>query len=156
MTDGGPFADRFKRPVCEKIMHMTRLFIFGLLLACGFSSCSPDGAPVGEAEYSAKIVGDWQGTVGDTRETISFGADGGFVSQVRPRGFISNTLGQGVTGTIRGTWAIKGKSITLNISSAEDVRVLNRATTSTIETFKPNELVVKSATGDTSMFMRAL
>jgi hypothetical protein len=135
---------------------MTRLFIFGLLFACWLSSCSPDGSPVGEAEYSAKIVGDWQGTVGDTRETISFGADGGFVSQVRPRGFISNTLGQGVTGTIRGTWAIKGKSITLNISSAEDVRVLNRATTSTIETFKPNELVVKSTTGDTSMFVRAL
>jgi hypothetical protein len=135
---------------------MTRLLFFGLLLACGLSSCSPDGAPVAEAQYSAKIVGDWQGTVGDAKETISFGADGGFVSSVRPRGFISNTLGQGVTGTIRGTWAIKGKSITLNISSAEDVRVSNRATTSTIETFKPNELVVKSDTGDTAMFVRAL
>jgi hypothetical protein len=156
MTDGGRFPDRFKRSVCGKIINMTRLFIFALLFACGLSSCSPDGSPVGEAEYSAKIVGDWQGTVGDTRETISFAADGGFVSQVRPRGFISNTLGQGVTGTIRGTWAIKGKSITLNISSAEDVRVLNRATTSTIETFKPNELLVKSATGDTSIFVRAL
>jgi hypothetical protein len=139
-----------------KIMNMTRLGFFGLLFACGLSSCSPDGAPVGEAQYSAKIVGAWQGTVGDTKETISFGADGGFVSQVRPRGFISDTLGQGVTGTVSGTWAIKGKSITLNISSAEDVRVLNRATTSTIETFKPNELVVKSAAGGTTKFVRAL
>ena len=155
MTHGGRFPSRFRRSVLEKIVNMTRLGFFGLLFACGLSSCSPDGAPVGEAEYSAKIVGDWQGTVGDTNETISFGADGGFVSQVRPQGFISNTLGQGVTGTIRGTWAIKGNSITLNISSAEDVRVLNRVTTSTIETFKPNELVVKSTTGDTSMFVRS-
>src|SRR5260370_38333438 len=126
-------------------MNGPRLVFLGLLLACGLSSCSPNGAPVGEAEYSTKIVGDWQGTVGDERETISFAADGGFVSQVRPRGFISNTLGQGITGTVRGTWAIKGKTITLSIGSAEDVRVLNRATTSTIETFKPNQLVVKSA-----------
>jgi hypothetical protein len=137
-----------------KIINMSRLFLFGLLLACVLSSCSPGATPVGEAEYSAKIVGNWQGTVGDKNETISFGADGRFVSQVLPRGFISNTLGQGVTGTIRGTWAITGKSITLKISSAEDERVLNKVTTSTIETFKTNELIVKSDSGDTSTFVR--
>ncbi len=137
-------------------MTTSRLFLLSLLFAGAISSCSPNGAPVAEAEYSAKIVGDWQGTVGDERETISFGADGGFTSQVRRRGFISDTLGQGVTGMIRGTWAIIGKSITLNISSAEDVRVVNSATTSTIETFKPNEIVVKSATGGTATFVRAL
>ena len=49
---------------------------------------------------------------------------------------------------------IKGKTITLNISSAEDVSVLNRATTSTIEAFKSNELVVKSTTGGPSTFVR--
>lgn len=90
------------------------------------------------------------------RERISFGSDGNFVSHVRPRGFISNTLGQGVTGIIRGTWAIKGKSITLKISSAEDERVLNKATTSTIEKFNTNELVVKDSTGETSTFLRLL
>jgi hypothetical protein len=137
-------------------MMTSRLFLLSLLFAGAISSCSPNGAPVAEAEYSAKIVGDWQGTVGDERETISFGADGGFTSQVRRRGFISDTLGQGVTGVIRGTWAINGKSITLNISSAEDVRVLNSATTGTIETFKANEIVVKSATGGTATFVRAL
>jgi hypothetical protein len=137
-------------------MTTSRLFLLSLLFAGAISSCSPNGAPVAEAEYSAKIVGNWQGTVGDERETISFGADGGFTSQVRRRGFISDTLGQGVTGMIRGTWAIIGKSITLNISSAEDVRVVNSATTSTIETFKPNEIVVKSATGGTATFVRAL
>ncbi|MGC1578731.1 MAG: hypothetical protein WA813_21890, partial [Beijerinckiaceae bacterium] len=125
-----------------------QLFVFGL------SACSPDTASVEEAKYSAKIVGDWQGQVEGTRETISFDADGRFVSQVRPRGFISNTLGQGVTGKIFGTWAIEGKSITLNISSAEDEHVLNRTTTSTIETFKPNELVLRSSGGDTSTFVR--
>ena len=137
-------------------MTTSRLFLLSLLFAGAISSCSPNGAPVAEAEYSAKIVGDWQGTVGDERETISFGADGRFTSQVRRRGFISDTLGHGVTGMIRGTWAISGKSITLNISSAEDVRVVNSATTSTIETFKPNEIVVKSATGGTATFVRAL
>jgi uncharacterized protein (TIGR03066 family) len=128
-----------------------------MLLACGLSSCSPDERAertVGEAEYSAKIVGDWRGTVGDENETISFGADGRFVSHVRSLGFISSTLGQGVTGIIRGTWAIEGKSITLNISSDEDEHVLNKATTSTIEKFKADELVVKDSAGDTSTFVR--
>ena len=78
------------------------------------------------------------------------------MSQVRPRGFISNTLGQGVTGTIRGKWAISGKVITLNVGSAEDARLLNTTTTSTIESFKSNEFVVKSASGETSTFVRAL
>jgi hypothetical protein len=133
---------------------VTRLFLVGLLFACGLSACSPAVVPVGEADYSATIVGDWRGTVGDTSESISFGADGGFVSQVRPRGFISNTLGQGITGTIRGTWAINGKSMTLNIESAENERVLNRAATSRIEMFNSTELVVKSDSGETSTFVR--
>ena len=134
--------------------NMIRLFLAGLLIAYGLSACSPDVTPVAEAEYSAKIVGDWQGTVGGMNERISFGADGRFVSQVRPGGFISNTLSQDVTGTIRGTWAIEGKSITLNISSAEDERVLNKTTTSTIESFKPNELLVRSNNAGTSRFAR--
>ena len=109
---------------------------------------------VGEAEYSSEIVGDWQGRVEGRNETISFRADGGFISTVQPQGFIGRTLGQGVTGTIRGNWAIKGRSITLNISSAEDERVLNTVATATIESLKTNELIVKSSTGDTSTFMR--
>jgi hypothetical protein len=138
----------------KKTKNIAHLFLFGLLFACGLSSCSPEVALVGEADYPAKIVGDWQGRVGSENETISFGADGRFVSQVRRSGFISNTLGQGVTGTIRGTWAIKGKVMSLSISSAEDERVVNKATTSTIETFKPSELVVKSSTGDIATFVR--
>ena len=125
-----------------------------LLVALGLSACSTNDASVGEAEYATKIVGTWLGTVGDDKESISFNADGAFVSEVRQRGFISNTLGQGVTGTIRGTWAIKGNVITLKIADAEDVRVRNKMTTSTIEKFKLNELVVKSQNGETSTFVR--
>jgi hypothetical protein len=136
-------------------MKITRSSLFGVLVACGLStSCSPNVTPVKEAEYSATIVGDWIGTVGDMKESISFRANGSFVSHVRPQGFISNTLGQGVTGTIGGTWTIKGKSITLNITSAENERVLNKSTTSTIESFRPNELVMKSETEGTSTFIR--
>ena len=94
------------------------------------------------------------GTVGDMKEAISFSADGRFEAHLRPQGFISNTLGQGVTGTIGGTWAIKGTSITLSITSAEDERVLNKSTTSTIEAFRPNELMVKSSNDGTSHFVR--
>ena len=109
-----------------------------LLLACGVLSCAPKANPVPESQYRTKLLGDWVGTVGDMKETISFHADGGFTSQVRQMGFISNTLGQGVTGTIRGTWVLQGKVITLNITSAEDARVLNKVATSTIESLKAN------------------
>jgi hypothetical protein len=43
-----------------------------------------------------------------------------------------------------------------DIVNVENDRVLNRATTSTIEAFKANDLVVKSAAGDTSKFVRML
>jgi hypothetical protein len=138
------------------IMSTVRLSCVALLLALGLSECSSDGAPVAERDYATKIVGQWQGTVGDVNEAITFGADGKFVSHVRQRGFISNTLGQGVTGTIRGTWAIQGKSITLKIDSAENERVLNKQTMSTIEAFRPNELVVKSDGAGTATFVRVL
>jgi len=132
----------------KKISLLALIFVFGLL------SCAPDGAAIDEAQYAAKIVGDWQGTVADVNETISFSADGRFMSRVRRRGFISNTLGQGTTGTIRGTWTIKGNVISLNIDSAEDANVVNKTATSTIEMFKRNELVVRSSRGETSTFMR--
>ncbi|MGA2258310.1 MAG: hypothetical protein ABSG53_26905 [Thermoguttaceae bacterium] len=124
-----------------------------LLVALAATSCAPN-TPIAESQYRAKLVGGWQGTVGDMKETISFRSDGGFTSQVRPRGFISNTLSQGVTGTIGGTWAIEGKVITLTITSAENERLRNKTTTSTIESFKQNELVIKSASGETSTFIR--
>jgi hypothetical protein len=55
----------------------------------------------------------------------------------------------GVTGTIRGTWAINGKTITLKITSAEDERVNNSVTSSTILAFNQDELSMKSDRGET-------
>jgi hypothetical protein len=133
-----------------------RLHWLRVVLALGLVGCAPGGAPIKETQYPVRIVGDWQGKVGGMKETITFNAGGKFVSEVRPQGFISNTLSQGVTGTIRGTWAIKNKVITLIITSAQDERLLNKATSSTILTFIRNELVVKSATGETSTFVRTL
>jgi hypothetical protein len=141
--------------VVAKALDVLRVCLLGPLFACSLAACSSD-APVAEADYPAKLVGDWIGTVGDTKETIKFNADGTFVAWVRPTGFISNTLGQGVTGTIRGTWTIAGKVVTLNVDSAEHERVVNRTTTSTIESFKTNEIVVKSNTGTVTTFGRAL
>jgi hypothetical protein len=156
MIYGERAADGAGRAALGRTVSVPRRFLSALVLAWALASCSPDAAPIAQADYATKIVGGWQGTVGDTNETIKFDADGKFVSEVRPLGFISNTLGQGVTGTIRGTWAINGNIVTLNITSAQDERLSNRATTSTIETFKPNELVVKSSKGDTSTFRRLL
>jgi hypothetical protein len=134
-------------------MNMLRLSLLGLMFA--LLSCAPD-ATVEKAQYSAKIVGNWQGTVGDMKEGISFSADGKFISQVRPQGFISSTLGQGITGTIRGTWVITSNVVSLHIDSAENETVLDKTTTSTIESFKQNELVVRSSNGETSTFVRAI
>jgi len=63
-----------------------------LALAWIFSSDTP-GRPIAEADYSAKIVGNWMGTVGEMKESVTFSSDGTFTSQLRPTGFISNTLG---------------------------------------------------------------
>jgi hypothetical protein len=134
-------------------MSLFRVVLLGLIFALCLSSCAPDET-IKEVQYASKIVGNWQGTVGDERELISFGADGNFVSQVRSRGFISDTLGQGVTGTVGGKWSITGSTIRLHIDHAENEAVLNRTTTSTIESFKQNELLVRSSSGETSKFLR--
>jgi hypothetical protein len=99
-------------------------------------------------------VGRWQGTVGDLKETMSIDGDGTFVCQLHPMGFIANTLSQGVTGTIRGTWKITGAMITLRITGAENERLRNRMVSSTIVAFKEDELVLKSDRGETSRFQR--
>ena len=147
-------SDNFQ-PHSRLLISIPYLPVLGLLLALAFciSACTP-AKPVEEAEYSAKIVGNWLGKVGDMKESITFSADGGFIAHVRPAGFISNTLSQGVTGTINGTWAINAKTITLKIISAEDERVINSVTSSTIMAFNPNELSMKSDRGETSTFER--
>jgi len=128
----------------------------GLLvtLALGVSSCRPL-KPVAESEYAAKIMGNWIGDVGHMSESMTLNGDGSFIARLRPQGFISNTLSQGATGTIRGTWNIKGKTITLRITSAEDERVKDRVTSSTILTFNQDELSLKSDRDEISTFSRS-
>jgi hypothetical protein len=147
---------QFRRPWKSSGCYLAsvgRLLLLGIV--SGLASCAP-ASPIAEADYRAKLVGDWLGTVGDTKETMSFKADGNFVAQVRPAGFISNTLSQGTTGTIRGTWRIAGKVITMKITSADNENVRNKETSSTVVTFSQNELVVRSVSGETATFMRAI
>ena len=133
--------------------HSLRLGL-QLALALGVSSCTP-AKPVAKADYGVKIVGNWLGSVGNMKESITFNGDGSFIARLRPQGFISNTLSQGVTGTIRGTWAINVRTITLKIISAEDERVKNSVTASTILAFNQDELSMKNDRGETSTFTRA-
>jgi len=128
--------------------------IAAVVFGCCLASCANKSPPISEAEYSTKIVGRWQGTVGDLKEAMSLDGDGTFVCQLHPMGFIANTLSQGVTGTIRGTWKITGAIITLRITGAENESLKNKIASSTIVTFKEDELVLKSDGGETSPFQR--
>jgi hypothetical protein len=85
---------------------------------------------------------------------MSIDADGTFVCQLYPTGFIANTLSQGVKGTVRGTWEITGAMVTLKITDEKKERLENRAAASTIVAFKKDELVLKSDRGGTSPFQR--
>ena len=125
----------------------------GILGFC-LASCANNLPPVSEADYATELVGRWQGTVGDLKETMSINADGTFTCQLYPRGFIANTLSQGVTGTIRGTWKIVGAIITLRITGAENEVLVNRIASSTIVAFKQDQLVLKSDRDETSAFQR--
>jgi len=137
---------------CTPWVRAIAVVVLGFCLA----SCVNNSTPVPEAEYSTKIVGRWQGTVGDLKETMSIDDNGTFVCQLRPMGFIANTLSQGVTGTIRGTWKIAGAMITLRITGSENEHLRNRIASSTIVAFKEDELVLKSDRGETSSFQRVL
>jgi hypothetical protein len=138
----------------SNLAKCARIIFIGLLFGCGLAACSPYETAVGEADYQAQIVGNWQGQVAGENETMSFAANGDYMCLVRSGGFISTTLGQGVTGRIRGTWTISGRTITLTLKSAEHESVLNSVAIATIETLEPNELFVKGGTGATSIFLR--
>lgn len=129
--------------------------IAAVVLGLGLASCADHSSTIPEAEYSTTIVGRWQGTVGDLRETMSIAGNGTFVCRLHPLGFIAKTLSQSVTGTIRGTWRITGATIILRITRAEAESLRNRIAESTILAFKEDELVLKSDRGETSLFQRA-
>jgi len=135
---------------CTPWVRVIVVVVLGFCLA----SCAKNSQTVPEVEYSTKIVGRWQGTVGDLKEIMSFDGNGTFVCQLYPMGFIANTLFPSATGTVRGTWKITGAVITLAISGAENEQLMNKIASSTIVAFKEDELVLKSDRGETSPFQR--
>lgn len=137
---------------CVPWIKVITLVVLGSCLG----ACARHSRPVLEAEYPVKIVGSWQGTVGDLKERIAINGDGTFVCQLRPAGFIANTLSQGVTGTVQGTWTIAGAMITLSVTRTENETLKNTIAVSTIEAFREDELVLKSDRGGTSLFRRVI
>jgi hypothetical protein len=125
-----------------------------IVLAIFLGSCSMNLTPVPEAQYSTKIIGSWQGTVGDEKETMSFKSDGTFVCQVRSTGFIATTLSQNLSGTISGSWIISGSVITMKITGSKNEFPENKIVSSVITSFKTDELTLKSIPGGTSTFQR--
>jgi hypothetical protein len=129
--------------------------IAAVILGVSLAACANNSSPVPEAAYSTKIVGRWQGTVGDLKETMSINGDGTFVCQLHPAGFIANMLYPVAPGTISGTWKITREIITLRISGAKNERLANKIASSTIVAFNENELVLRSD-GKSSSFLRVL
>ncbi len=119
-------------------------------------ACVRNSTPVVLAEYSTDIVGHWRGMVGSSKETMTLDGDGTFICLIRPRGFLANTLSQSAAGKVSGTWNIDGAIITLKIAGEQNENVVNRTTCSTIESFKADELTLRSDGGETSSFQRVI
>lgn len=129
--------------------------LVSLWMILSFTACT-SSERIPESEFPQAILGEWMGTVGDLKESISFKDNGTFNAQMRPTGFLSNTLseGQGHTGTISGTWLIQGNMITLKITGTKNEQVLNSGTTSTILEFREKEILLKDEKGETTRFSR--
>ena len=127
----------------------------GIVFTCSITSCTNNSVAIPETEYAAKIIGQWVGTVGDLKESMTLNNDSTFVCHVYPDGFIANTLSQGVEGELNGKWNIKGSTITLHITGEVNENFENKIAVSTIISLKENELVLKSDRGASSSFGRS-
>jgi len=125
-------------------------------VALGFSltCCADKSIPVSEKEYSAKIVGRWQGTVGNQQETMSFAKNGIFVCQLQPTGFINTMVFPRAPGRVSGTWSISGSIVNLTIAGERNERFANQVTSSTIVAFTGDKLILEPAPGEISSFQR--
>lgn len=85
---------------------------------------------------------------------MAINSDGTFVSHVHPMGFIANTLSQGVSGTINGTWNLTGSRVSLIVTGVQNEHLENGTASSTIVSFDENRLVLRSDHGETSSFQR--
>jgi hypothetical protein len=136
------------------LKNHSRLLVAVAASALGMVSCRAPSQPIAPFDYAANIVGNWQGTVGNEKELMTLNPNGTFVCRLRPLGFIANTLSESRPGTIRGTWALRGRNITLRVASNTNEYPRNRMSSSTIIAFKHDELTLKTARGETSTFTR--
>ncbi len=139
-------------PECSLWITTILLIVTGMYLV----ACVKHSAPVAFAKYSTSIVGDWRGMFGSSKETVAFDGDGTFICLIRPMGFLANTLSQSAAGKVSGTWNIYGTTITLKVTREQNENVDDRLTSSTIESFKADELTLKSERGETSSFQRVI
>lgn len=123
-------------------------------LGASLAACANNSRPVSEADFSTAVVGRWQGTVGDSRETMSIKSDGTFICRLNQTGFIANMLYPVVPGTVSGTWIITGNVMTLMITGEKNERLANKTASSVIVSFNENEIVLKSNRNEQSSFVR--
>jgi len=134
-------------------------YIFGLncILLITFvgclTSCKNDSL-VKKEDYATKIVGTWNGIVGDLNETMTLKGDGTFDCKLQPTGFLATTFHEKSSGSIYGNWTIKGDKINLQVRGEKNEQVKNRSTSSTIMDFKEHRLSLKSDGGETTTFER--
>src|ERR1700684_4444476 len=140
---------------CLKSISAVRVRALAVVaLGASLAACTNDSRPVSAADFSTAVVGRWQGTVGDSRETMSIKSDGTFICRLNQTGFIANMLYPVVPGTVSGTWIITGNVMTLMITGENNEHLVNKTASSVIVSFKENELVLKSDRDETSSFMR--
>jgi hypothetical protein len=127
-----------------------------VVLGASLVACKNKSAPVAQDNFSASLIGRWEGTVGGERETMSINADGTFSCILRQRGFIATMLYPRKPGKISGTWKITGNIVTLTITGESNERPVNSIASSTIISFNDNEVVLQSGLGERSSFERIL
>ncbi len=125
-----------------------------IIVGFWFAGCKNNSKIVPEAEYASKIVGHWQGTVGSSKETMYLNPDSTFVCKIHPMGFMANTLSQSQPGTVSGKWKIAGAIISMTITDSKNEHLGNSNVSSTIISFRENELTLKSGRNETSTFKR--
>lgn len=125
-----------------------------IIVGFWFAGCKDNSKIVPEAEYATKIIGRWQGTIDSSKETMSLNPDSTFVCKIHPMGFLANTLSQSRPGTVSGKWKIAGAIISMTITDSQNEHLGNSNASSTIISFRENELTLKSERNEISKFRR--
>lgn len=129
--------------------------IAAVVVGIGLLSCARSSPAIPEERYSKELVGRWQGGAGGENEVMAIDMNGHFVCRLHQRGFLANTLSQGVTGTVSGTWSVSGKTLMLVVDDTRHEHLKNGATSSEIVAFNDRALVLRSHRGNISTFYRS-